>query len=218
MLLSLKHTADPPTRTDLRNYFDLLLKHNLHELAYYTWLQFLPPRQLSKVGSLINGGFETNPSGLPFDWVIQAGSGVTAQLRNRPDEMGNRGLYVEFSTGRVQFGGVSQLLTLSPGMYQLKGKYKGEILGRRGLRWRVMCAAGDQLVAQTPMVVGAFPEWAEFELAVRIPDADCRAQKLQLVLDSRSASEQLVYGSIWYDELSVTRTGDLDDPKLWPWP
>jgi hypothetical protein len=45
--------------------------------------------------------------------------------------------------GRVEFGGVTQLIMLSPGNYRLKGKYKGQISGRRGLEWRVIPNPAD---------------------------------------------------------------------------
>ena len=42
VLLSLKDTANPPTPRDLRPYLDFLIQHGFYDLAYYTWLQFLP--------------------------------------------------------------------------------------------------------------------------------------------------------------------------------
>ena len=207
LLLSLKGTAHPPTTNDLRSYFDLLFRHNLHELAYYTWLQFLPPEQLSRLALLFNSGFDSDPSGLPFDWVIQARSGATVQFRRLPDADQGRGLHIEFSSGQVEFGGVAQIVMLSPGKYRLKGKYKGEISGRRGLRWRLTCVAGGRaLLAETPMVLGAVPQWKEFEVPVTVPATDCRTQRLELILDARSASERLVSGSIWYKELDLRRS------------
>ena len=44
----------------------------------------------------------------------------------------------------VEFQPVWQLLMLPEGRYKLKGEYKGEIAGRRGLVWRLACADGER--------------------------------------------------------------------------
>jgi len=105
------------------------------------WLQFLPQEQLASAGLLFNGDFESRPSGLPFDWVITAGSGVTIDLARRPDDAGRRALLVEFGHGRADFRGIAQFVMLPPGSYLLKGQYRGQLVGRRGLEWRISCAA-----------------------------------------------------------------------------
>jgi hypothetical protein len=205
LLLSIKDTPTPPTTAELREYLALLMRNRFHELAYYVWLQFLPQEQLASAGLLFNGDFESRPSGLPFDWVITAGPGVTIDLARRPDDAGQRALLVEFGHGRADFRGVAQYVMLSPGSYVLKGQYRGQLVGRRGLEWRISCAGADNPIAKTAMVTGTVPEWTEFSVAFAVPDADCRAQQVRLALDARSASEQLVTGSIWYDKLQIAR-------------
>jgi hypothetical protein len=207
IFLSLRDTATPPTAADLHSYLTFLIAHKFHELAYYTWLQFLPPEQLTKVGLLFNGGFEIIPSGLPFDWVITPGADVTIDIAAIPEADAGRALFVEFGHGRVDFRGVKQLLMLSPGTYQFHGKYRGDIIGRRGLQWRIICAGGATPIGEGLMVTGAAPTWKDFEFSFTVPGAnsDCRAQYVRLDLDARSASEQFVSGSIWYDELRITR-------------
>jgi hypothetical protein len=206
LLLAIKDTPTPPTTADLRDYLSVLIDHKLYELAYYAWLQFLSPEQLSSTGLLFNGGFEAMPSGLPFDWIIRPGAGVTIDIVTRPDEDGHRALYIEFGQGRVEFNGVSQLIMLAPGNYRFKGQYRGELVGRRGLVWRVSCAGGKGgAIGESQMTAGAAPRWKDIEWTFTVPDADCRAQQLRLELDARMASEQLVSGSIWFDELRISR-------------
>jgi len=176
-------------------------------------LQFLPPGQLSSTGLLFNGSFEVTPSGLPFDWVIIPGAGVTIDITNRPDRDGQRALLIEFGHGRVEFGGIRQLTMLAPGTYEFKGKYKGEVLGKRGLVWRVACADTPAApIGASSMALGASPRWKDVDFTFTVPDQNCRAQQIRLEHDARMPSEQLVTGAIWYDELRIARLGETERP------
>lgn len=205
LLLSLKETEAPPTLPELNAYLSALIKNDRYELAYYTWLQFLPAEELSKIGYLNNASFEAPPTGLPFDWVMRQGRGATIDIAAVPGEAGSLGLLIELGPGRAEFHGVTQMLLLSPGDYRLKGKLKGETHGPRGLQWRMTCAATGKEIGAGPMFLGAEPRWSRFDFDFTVPDADCRAQELRLQLAARSASEQLVHGSVWYDDLSIAR-------------
>lgn len=204
LFLNLRETSVPPEAGDLQAYLNFLIAQQFAEVAYYTWLQFLPQSELTSFGFLYNGGFEAEPSKLPFDWVIGNGSGVIIDMVPPPEDQNQRALYIEFGYGRVNFRGVTQIVVIPPGTYQLQGKYKGEILGRRGLRWRITCIDGKRL-GESDMVLGTKPDWQRFDFEFTVPDRDCSAQQVSLVLDSRSASEQFVTGSIWYDDLQISR-------------
>jgi hypothetical protein len=215
LLLSVNKSASPPTRADLGGYLNFLIKRKFYELAYYTWLQFLPPEQLSRAGFLINGSFEFIPSDAPFDWVISQGStGVTPDIRLRPELNGEHALYLEFGPGRADFRGISQLLMLAPGTYKLQGQLKGEIIGRRGLQWSITCAGAQGApIGESRMFLGTARTWTDFLISFAVPDTDCRAQNLSLSLAARSDSERLVSGSIWYDEMQISRIERADRPK-----
>jgi hypothetical protein len=208
LLSSLRTSAVPPASADLDPYLEFLIAHKFYDLAYYAWLQFLPPRELRSVGLLFNGSLEFSPSGLPFDWVIQPGSGVTVDVVPRPDREGQHALLVDFQYGRVDYRSVRQLVLLRPGTYQFAGKYKGELVGPRGMRWRVLCADTGKRVAESPMISGIASAWRDVDFSFTIPSTDCRAQYVLLDLDARMASEQLVSGSMLFDEMRISRSAD----------
>ena len=104
LLLSLRDAATPPTDAERQAYLQALIEHKLYELAYYSWLQFLPPDQLGNTGRLFNGSFEVPPSGLPFDWVFKKAPGVNVKFAPRPDHEREQALLIEFGPGRVDFG------------------------------------------------------------------------------------------------------------------
>jgi hypothetical protein len=214
LLLALKNTPTPPTNSELSPYLKFLIEHGLYELAYYTWLQFLPPEEISKAGYLFNGSFETTPSGLPFDWTFDKESGVTIEIADRTDGMGAHALFMEFGVGRVEGLSVAQVVVLPPGDYQFKGAYKADIVSQRGLQWRVVCAnKAKPVIGESPTVIGAESDWREFEFAFTVPDADCPAQSVQLAFTGRSASEQFVSGSVWFDDLHILRQPSLAEPS-----
>ena len=133
-LLSVKDSANPPSASELQPYLDFLIQHGFYDLAYYTWLQFLPPERLAQAGHLYNGGFDATPSGTPFDWVLTKGTGVTAQVAAKGDKPGERALFLQFGPGRVDYREVTELIMLGPGNYQFHGKYKGDVVSERASR------------------------------------------------------------------------------------
>ncbi len=204
VMLSLKDSTAPPTKSDVGGFLRFLISNNLDELAYYSWLQFLPPDQLSVAGLLFNGGFEMVPSGLPFDWVFSPGGGVTIDRSLRKDREREHGLFIEFGYGRVDFRSVKQMTMLPPGTYRLSGQYLSQISAKRGLVWRVTCDR-DRTLGETPMILGVSRTWKEFSALITVPDSGCRSQTVRLDHDARSASEQLITGSVWFDDIQIVR-------------
>jgi hypothetical protein len=206
LLLALRTSATPPAPEDVNRYLNFLVLHKLYELAYYTWLQFLPAEELRNAGLLYNGGFEIAPSGSPFDWIMPQGSGVTVDIEAGPDADSGHALLLNFQYGRVEYGGVAQLVMLAPGRYHFTGRFKGELVGPRGLKWRIACAEkpGDRL-AEGPMINGRVLNWSDIGFDFTVPAQNCRAQYLSLDLDARMASESFVNGSMWFDDLKISR-------------
>ena len=206
LLLAVKAGPIPPTSNDLHGYLDALIQHKLYSLAYYAWLQFLTPEELNNAGLLFNGNFQSPPSGMPFDWVITQGSGVTIDIVPRADNKNEHALLVDFLYGRVDYHSVSELLVLAPGDYQFGGKYKGELLGPRGLNWRLVCVeAVNKPIGESPVISGISSTWKDVGFTFTVPATGCHAQYVRLDLDARTASEQLITGSMLFDELQISR-------------
>ena len=169
----------------------------------------MPPEQLSKVARLFNGSFHYPPSGLPFDWMFREGSGTAIQVTEHPDKEDDKALLIEFGPGRVEFGGVTQLVLLPAGNYQLRGTHKTELVSTRGLKWQILC--DNTAIGESGAALGTNPAWEEFVVTFIVPE-DCPLQTVRLMLDSRSASETFVSGSAWYDDLSITHNAFADLP------
>lgn len=206
IFLALRRSQHPPTAAELDPYLNFLVEHRMYQLGYYTWLQFLRPDELVGAGLLYNGDFETPPSGAPFDWRIEQGFGVSIDVAERPDKPGDHALSLAFESGRVEYHSVKQLLMLTPGRYHLAARYKGELVGPRGLKWRLTCAENpEHPFAESAMISGRAPAWSDVGLDFAVPAGACRAQYLSLDLDARMPSERFISGTIWFDDLRIQR-------------
>ncbi len=207
LLLNLQKTAAPPTIREIRFYLTFLHRRKLYQLAYYSWLQFLSREQLESVGPLFDGSFNYEPNGLPFAWRLPQKSKADIKITGRPNEPDNPALSIEFGYGNDSYGKVEQMTVLDPGRYLFKGSYMGTVKGRRGLLWRIVCVGGNKWVKNIdgPTFKGRALKWKSFEFAFKIPDVNCPAQRVQLIHDARTKSEQLISGRVWYDDLQIMR-------------
>jgi hypothetical protein len=206
IFLGLNAAGSPPDHADLSIYLQSLLNHGHYEVAYYAWLQLLPPERLSTVKLLFNGDFELPLSNLPMDWTLKDGIGARVEVAPYASDSPDRGIRVELGPDRVMFGKAFQWLVLPPGTYALTGKYRGNVTGRRGLRWKVHCMnTQETVVGETPMFIAMQREWRNFETSFEIPATNCNAQQLRLVFDARYSAEQFATGVGWYDKLEITR-------------
>lgn len=203
LFMNLRETKAPAGVKELNDYQTFLVRNKLYELAYYVWLQFLPPEDLKSAGFLFNGGFETTPSGSPFDWQLPERTNVSAYFASRADNSAEHALLVEFGSGRAEFSGVSQLTMLNPGRYKVKGSFKHDLDGPRGVIWTVYCA-DQKIIGQSQRFVGMAQDWSRFEFGFSVPEKGCAAQALVLGLAARSPSEQLLSGEVWFDDLTIT--------------
>ena len=205
LMTALQELGKPLTQKELEPYLNFLISKGRMELAYNTWLQFLPKADVANIGLLTNASFEREPSGLPFDWRLGKGENALAEIIPLRQDGPHHALHITFTDGRVQFPDISQSIVLKPGRYRLEGQLRGTIDGKRGLRWRLRCLSGSKrIISETEMLMGQWQHWRVFRLEAEVPDLeDCRGQELLLLHDPRSASEQLLSGEVWFSNLRL---------------
>lgn len=207
ILVALKDTPNPPTETEVAGFLTFLLQKKLYAFAYSAWQQLLPKSGFDALAYLFNGSFERPPSGVPFDWTIAGGVGIVAGVYARPDDDSKSALLVSFGQVRGAFPTIRQTIVLPPGAYRFTGSLMGEMLARRGLQWRVTCVGGAT-AGESEAFLGRSPKWRAFEFDLVVPPDKCAAQSVELIHMARSPSEQLASGSIWFDDLAITRRKD----------
>ena len=199
---SINKTTFPVNNKELNFYITSLISAGKYDLAYKTWLSFLTPDQLKKLALINNGGFEEDPTGLPFDWILVGGKEARSQLNEMRGRNNSRALNVELGNGRITLPNISQLIVLAPGSYRIDGKYIGEAIGKRGLFWSVYCLGGNK-IGSSEEILGRFSNWKTFHFEINIPVGNCRAQRIVLQHGARSPSEQILSGSIFFDEIQA---------------
>ena len=214
-MTALRDAGKPVLDKELAPYLNFLISKNRVDAAYNAWLQFLPMGQLEKNELLTNGRFESKPSGLPFDWKIDPGVNAIADFVPLGKNSKGHAFHIKFSDGRIQFPQLSQVLFLPPGHYRLEGNLRGSISGKRGLRWQIRCASGEQkILGETEMLLGQSPQWRLFSFDAEVPElSECAGEIVRLIHDSRSASEELLSGEVWFSDLRLTHLHPV--PALW---
>lgn len=189
---------------EIKPYLDFLIAKGHLEVARTAWRELSQAGASASADTIVNGDFEADTSGLAFDWTIAQPRNATAEIRRRDDGQG-RALQLRFNGGRAEIPKLQQTLFAAPGSYRFTFSTTGAIASQRGLRWRMSCLYGKRpRVFETDMLLGPEATWRTIAIDVTIPDEpDCRGQTLALIHDARSASEQLISGEFWFDDVRL---------------
>ncbi|ADH90502.1 hypothetical protein Snov_3227 [Ancylobacter novellus DSM 506] len=201
----LKVAGSPPTEEELVPFlWARMAADKSAGAAYNIWLQLLSADELAKVRPVNNIDFAAAPSTLPFNWSVPRSKNAFVDFLPRSEANSGRTLRVRFGIGRVAFNDVTQVTFLAPGTYRFTGMQKGSMSAKRGMRWQVQCYSSSVMAGQSDQLMGTARGWQEFSFDVTIPDdGGCDAQKLRLIHDARSASEQFANGEIQFESLRI---------------
>jgi len=198
---------------EARLWFNWLEQVGLWGKAYSHWVSWLNLPPGSSVALVHNGGFETPPTGVGFDWRMQNSPAV---LIERVTEGSGSIVRVGFLGRRAAQIHLSQKLLLAPGRYRLELRAAARALhSDAGIQWRLRCLRDGPMLGATDPFKGSF-EWKQAALDFEVPARDCPAQELALINPGAAGAGKIVSGSLWMDDVSIRPipARPISDPPL----
>jgi hypothetical protein len=193
-------------------WYDRLMQDGLWREAYSRWTGELGLARGTTLPFVYNGGFETEPSGIGFDWRISGATGATIQRVAATGARGAFAIEVNFSGRRVPQINFEQRLLLAPDAYQLSFRAHAEALsGDKGLQWAITCQGQNEPLAVSAPIGGSF-DWKTFAVSFVVPAENCLAQRLWLRNLGAAAAGKAVVGDVWFDDIAIVKSA-IPDPE-----
>jgi tetratricopeptide (TPR) repeat protein len=193
-------------------WYDQLMQDGLWGEAYSRWAGELGLAPGTSLPLVYNGGFQTEPSGIGFDWRISGATGVIIDRIAATGANGAFAMQVSFSGRRVPQINFEQRLLLAPDVYQLSFRARAEALNSdKGLQWAIACQGQSEPLAVSAPLGGSF-DWKTFTVSFVIPAENCPAQHLWLRNPGAAAAGKEVVGDIWFDDITIVKT-EMPDPE-----
>ncbi len=188
---------------ELGSYLTNLISAKAYETAYFVWLDFLSPNELSKVGLIFDGNFDVKARSLYFGWNFDAAPNTDLSIAVRPGTAADQSLKLNFLSAKKSFGVVSQNLRLDVGRYRLSAEsYANRLQSSGGLMWRILCTETGLTLGDSPKFLSPSP-WQEFVIEFEVPADQCGTQTLKLIWGSPAELDQVVSGQIYFDNFEI---------------
>lgn len=153
-------------------------------------------------GELVrNGGFQAPNSLPPFQWKLEEGQDVGAEIGDVGQANASQALHL-YASGGTSGVAARQLIMLPPGSYRVAA-FAGTMPGAPAgtLFWRVICGNAEPrtlVEADLP----ALTDRAAVNALVQVPNAGCPAQWIELGIRGRSGPGR---SEGWMDDIRVAR-------------
>ena len=208
LFTSLRDIKTDVSNTELRLLIDSLFKAKDYETAYFVWLDFLSPAELSKVNLIYDGGFDVAARNLNFGWNFSSAKNSEVKLAPKTNVGNDMALNLQFSALKGGFAGVSQYLRLDPGNYILKSEVKSDHLKTSsGIKWRIACIESPVQIASSDAFSDSTP-WKSFDLNFSVPAENCNTQLLYLSWASEAVLDHEIDGSIVFDNFQINKANE----------
>lgn len=196
---------------EARNWFYWMKRNGRWGEAYSQWVSRLRLPEGVGLALVHDGGFETAPTGIGFDWQMHSSPEA---LVERIQKDGGAIVQVTFLGRRAARIGLSQDLLLAPGRYRLTFRTAARGLrSDKGLQWSLRCHGPGQMQSGTELLQGSF-DWKKVQLEFEVPMQDCPAQELALINPGAEGAGKIVSGTLWLDDVSIVPIPPHSTPAL----
>lgn len=190
-------------------WFDRLVQTGQWGEGYARWAGSLALPPGAALGTVYDGSFESDPSGLGFDWSMRNTVGVMIERVSVSGSTAGHAARVTFLGRRVPEIDFGQLLYLAPGAYRLRFRASARsLLSDKGLDWVIACHGSVEVLAQSPRIQGSF-DWKSIDTDFVVPAVDCPAQRLWLRNPGADGSGKIVSGTVWFDDFAIDKATTL---------
>jgi putative inorganic carbon (hco3(-)) transporter len=197
------------------DYVQFLVGKKEYEAAQEAWACYAGGREngYPESNRVFNGDFESDPTESHFDWRIEKYPGATIDFDREVRYSGVRSLRIQFDgTQNVSKIGISQTVFLKPGRYRFEAYVRArDISTDEGLAFRVANEeAANRLSFTTKPVLGS-TDWTLVEHPLTVPPTGSGIVKLQLVRTPSLRFDNLIRGTFWIDQVSISRNPRQSD-------
>lgn len=159
-----------------------------------------------KVGSVHNGGFESNvklKNSSPFEWKIPKGTQPRINLTGNEKKDGDRSLVLAFDTlKRSDFRAIAQTIAVIPGRsYSFSSFYRSELEAEGSVIWEVVDLTAKKVIASTEPVQ-LKSGWELLETGFEVPEGS-EGIEIRLARTGCVAKSCRIRGRLWFDEIKL---------------
>lgn len=190
---------------ELRNILAAWVKAGDYERAYFVWLDLLSDGELKSLKLVYDGQFSREARNQFFDWNFGSADNVRIGIARRPGSAVELSLLLDFIGFKGNFSHVSQMLRLSPGIYDVAFDQMAQALkSPGGLTWRIKCLGTSVTLGQSTTILQSMP-WGPSAFSVTVPDEGCETQILRLESASTAKLDTAVTGQVYFDDMRIER-------------
>jgi len=195
-----------PSRGDRLRHVDFLLDHGLVDDAGALWAEAYGA---AGPGRVFDGGFETDPVGAGFGWILSERNGARIAITRDAAASGRSGLSVEFQGGNVAFFGVRQVVPVEGGRrYRLSALVRTDgVTSLSGPRLRVEAhpACRGFSTVESAELRGTRP-WGPVGVEFTTPP-DCRGVRILLCRPATDRLDRELRGRVQLDDVALRDLG-----------